>query len=350
MSPRIATTERRSQHRLTEWSTGRRAHERGRMVRLGRRPDPVLDFARAVVRSLSDRPRWVPSRFLYDAEGRRIFERMCRAPEYYLTRVERALLDVCAPSICRLTGPRTIVELGSGGPRKADVLLAAYGEAYGPVRYAPVDESESALSATLHSLTARHQALAIRALLGLSEAAFPLFERFSPLLLLFLGSALGNLPETEAAAFWTRVSRALAPRDCVLVGVDLVKDPAAIHAAYNDAAGWSAAFTRNAFARMNRELGSAVDLDGLRHEAAYRSEWRRVEIAARITRPQIIRVAPLGRTVTLQTGERVRVGISRKFEVADLESYLSAFGFEPLRTFADTGRGYALLLLRRQAG
>jgi L-histidine N-alpha-methyltransferase len=133
----------------------------------------------------------------------------------------------------------------------------------------------------------------------------------------------------------------------MILGADLVKDAAIIDAAYNDAGGWSAAFTKNIFARMNRELGSEIDLNAIDHEAAYRPDWRRVEIFARMTRRQEIRLAPLDRTITLEAGERVMTEISRKFELTELSEYLGAFELETVQTFTDSDRPYALLLLRR---
>ena len=309
--------------------------------------DPVLDFARSVALGLSDHPMWLPCRFLYDAEGSRLFERICETPEYYLTRMEATLLDASVATISQVTGDRALVELGAGNARKTERVLAAYTRAYGTAQYVPVDISGEALVQTADALAARYPGVSIRGLHGTYEAVFPLLGRLSPLMLLFLGSTLGNLNQTEAAAFWSKVRCALTPGDFVLLGVDLVKEASAINAAYNDAAEWSAAFTKNIFARMNRELGSEIDLDAIEHEAAYRPEWQRVEIFARMTRRQQIHLAPLGRTITLEAGERVMTEISRKFELAELGAYLSIFGLETVRTFTDPREWYALLLLRR---
>jgi L-histidine N-alpha-methyltransferase len=165
---------------------------------------------------------------------------------------------------------------------------------------------------------------------------------------MFLGSTVGNLNQTEAAAFWGRVSQALAPGDCVLLGADLAKPAPVLNAAYNDAAGWSAAFTKNIFARMNRELGSGIDLETIGHEARYREEWRRVEIFARFTERQTIRVRPLSRSFTVEAGERIMTEISRKFDLPELATYLSTFGLETVRSFTDPNGWYAVMLLRRR--
>jgi L-histidine N-alpha-methyltransferase len=307
------------------------------------------EFARAAALGLSDHPRWLPCRYLYDAEGSRLFERITETPEYYLTRTETALLDGAADAIARLTGSRTLVELGAGNARKTERILTAYTQRYGAARYVPVDVSGGTLAETAQTLARQFPTLAIRGVHGTYQTVFPLLPSLSPVVLLFLGSTIGNLNQTEAAAFWSEVRCALSPGDFMLLGVDLVKDAAIIDAAYNDAAGWSAAFTKNIFARMNRELGSEIDLGAIDHEAAYRPDWRRVEIFARMTRRQEIRLAPLDRTITIEAGERVMTEISRKFELTELREYLGLFELETVQTFADPDRPYALLLLRRRS-
>jgi L-histidine Nalpha-methyltransferase len=317
-----------------------------RIVRCSPAQDPLLDFARSVVRGVTDRPRWLPARFLYDAEGSKLFERICDTPEYYLTRTETAILAAHADTISQLTGAATIVELGSGSARKTELLLGAYGRAYGAVRYVPVDVSEYALHESSSALAARHRHVSIEALHGTYDHAFPQFPRLRPLVLLFLGSTIGNLNETEAAAFWRHVSQALAPGDHVLLGVDLAKPAPLLNAAYNDAAGWSAAFTRNIFARMNRELGSGLDLATIAHEAQYREERGRVEIFARFAQRQTIHVGPLNQSFTLQAGERVMTEISRKFALPGLAAQLATFGLQTVRSFTDARGWYAVMLLR----
>lgn len=324
-----------------------RRRARARIVSTGPGAAAVDQFARDVVVGLADHPRWLPARYLYDAEGSRLFEQISETAEYYLARLEAELLEMSAAMISRVTGDRTLVELGAGSARKTERLLAAYARAWGAARYVPVDVSAAALHASADALVRRHPTLSIRAIHGRYEAAFPLLARVSPLVLLFLGSTIGNLNQTEAALFWRQVGDALVPGDYVLLGVDLVKDADIINAAYNDAAGWSAAFTTNVFARMNRELGSAIDLDAIEHEAVYRPEWSRVEIFARMTRRQSIHIAPLDITLTIDAGERVMTEISRKFHLAELRTYLTCFGFDTVRVFSDPKRWYGLLLLRK---
>jgi L-histidine N-alpha-methyltransferase len=304
------------------------------------------EFARAVMIGLSDHPRWLPVRFLYDERGSHLFEAITATPEYYPTRTESGILAASAAEISKLTGPVTLIELGSGSSAKTGHLLAAYATRNPAVRYVPVDVSASALRAGTGVLLAAHPLVDITPVHGTYDLAFPMLRELSPAMLVFLGSTIGNLNQTEAALFWTEVARHLAPGDFVLLGVDLVKEPRLIDAAYNDASGHSAEFTRNIFHRMNRELGSGLDLGQIDHLATYNAEWQRVEIHARFRTAQVVRLEPLGTSVRVGAGERIMTEISRKFVLDELEQYLTAFGFTLRRVFTDERRWFAVLLLQ----
>lgn len=305
------------------------------------------EFARAVLIGLSDHPRWLPCQYLYDGHGSELFDAICRSPEYYLTRTESAILSDASAELRELTGPLTLVELGSGSSTKTGHLIAAYGQDGDPVRYVPVDVSAAALRAGTELLLAAHLPVRITGVHGTYDRVFPMLRDLSPVMLVFLGSTIGNLNQTEAAQFWADVARHLAPHDHVLLGIDLVKDPAVITAAYNDAAGHSAAFTRNIFHRMNRELGAGLDVNHIEHLAVYEEAWQRVEIFARFTTEQVVRLEPLATGVTVHAGDRIMTEISRKFVLDELEQYLLAFGFRVRRTFTDSRRWFAVLLLQR---
>ena len=311
--------------------------------------DPALDFATAVVAGLSDRPRWLPCRFLYDERGSGIFEAICETAEYYLTRTEAAILEASAGEIRELTGPVALVELGPGNAAKTQALLGAYADASRPTRYIPVDVSETALHQAARAIAVNHPSVQVQGIHGAYEVALPLLRTLSPAMLVFLGSTIGNLNQTEASLFWRNVARHLRTGDFVLLGVDLVKDARVLHAAYNDAAGHSAAFTTNLFARMNRELGAGIDLSTLSHEARYSHEWQRIEICARFAADQTIHLRPLERTLRISAGERVMTEISRKFVIDDLREYLACFRLNVRQVFTDERGWYAVLLLQRSA-
>ncbi len=322
--------------------------EAGQVVSAPALADPVPEFARAVVVGLSERPLWLPCRFLYDEAGSEIFERITSAAEYYPTRKEAEILAAASDDIRDRTGPVTLVELGSGNSAKTNLLLRAYAQDGSRVRYVPIDVSESALVEAADSITRWHREVEVRGIHATYEAAFPLLGQVSPAMVLFLGSTIGNLNQTEAAQFWTAFAGHLGAGDFVLLGLDLVKDPDIINPAYNDAAGHSAAFTKNVFERMNRELGSDIDIDAIEHVAAYREQWQRVEIFARFSRDQAIFVEPYNQSISVAAGDQVMTEVSRKFILGQQERYLACFGLEVREIYLDSDEWFAVLLLQRR--
>ncbi len=304
-----------------------------------------MEFARAAAIGLTDTPRWLPCQYLYDARGSELFEEITRQPEYYPTRVEAGILKRHAPDVSAATGPATLIELGSGNSLKTDYLLDAYGDR--PVTYVPVDVSAAALAEATQRIEREHPDVRVRQIVGRYEEAFPAFRRYSPSLVMFLGSTIGNFNHGESLGFWRRVSDALSPGDHFLLGVDLVKDTAVLEAAYNDAAGVTDQFTKNLFVRMNRELGSGIDVQQVEHVARYNAEWQRIEIFARFRQAQTVRIAPLDKEIVIGAGELIMTEISRKFVLHDLRSYLSNFGLCEVRVFTDEQEWFGVLLLRR---
>ena len=309
--------------------------------------EDVLEFARAVGVGLTDTPRWLPCRYLYDARGSELFEQITKQPEYYPTRTEARILARYAHEIRKLTGPVTLIELGSGSSAKTDILLRAYARSGDPVHYVAVDVSDSILKHARAVIAERYPSVTMSPVVGPYGEAFPLFQRASPAMALFLGSTIGNFNQTESAWFWEKVSGNTPAGDFFLLGVDLVKDTAILEAAYNDAAGVTAQFTSNLFVRMNRELGSTIDVSAIEHVAKYNADWRRMEIFARFHKTQTIDVKPLDRSHIVTAGEQIMIEISRKFSVEDLSEFVRYFGFRVLRAFTDDRDWFAVLLLQK---
>jgi gamma-glutamyl hercynylcysteine S-oxide synthase len=324
----------------------RRERHAGYELEIDALEEPTDTFAQSVVRGLSDRPRWLHCRYLYDAQGSEIFERICQQPEYYQTRTEAALLAQNAAEIRRIAGCPTLVELGSGSSVKTRHLLSAWTAGRADARYVPVDISLSMLAQSCRELAESYPMLAIRGVAASYERAFPKLRDLSPLVLLFLGSTIGNLNPQEMSDFFDRVSAGLSPGDHFLLGIDLVKDIRTLEAAYNDAAGWSAAFTKNLFARMNRELGTRLDLSAIEHVAYYDGQLDRIAIFARFVREAVIELPDLGRRFRIAPGEMVLTEISRKFQVDEMAAHAARFGFETARVFMDPTKAFAVLLLR----
>ncbi|NIR42756.1 MAG: L-histidine N(alpha)-methyltransferase [Gemmatimonadetes bacterium] len=309
--------------------------------------DTVMTFARSVAAGLSDDPKWLHCRFLYDAEGSRLFERITEQPEYYPTRTEAAILQAHADEIRALTGPVAIVELGSGYSVKTEHLLGAYAGDGKDVLYVPVDVSASALREANRSIASNFPAVRFTGITGPYPSAFPVLRQLSPQLVVFLGSTIGNFNPGEMTAFFSALSGHMPAHDFFLLGADLVKDPTVLEAAYNDAAGITARFTKNYFVRLNRELGAELDLDAIEHVAVWNPEWERMEIYAHFHRAQEIYIEPLDESYQIAAGERILIEISRKFRLPMLRAELAKHGFRSRRSFSDEKGWFALLLLER---
>jgi len=309
--------------------------------------DPAYEFARSTASGLLSAPRRIESRFLYDSEGSTLFDRITQLPEYYLTRSETSILAANSARIREITGPVTLVELGSGSALKTDLLLHAWLDCAEGGSYVPVDVSEAALAAACGRITAKFPQVRVIGVNSEYQDAFPLFAQLSPTMVLFLGSSIGNFNPAEMLRFVSSLAAALQPGDFFLVGIDLVKEVHLLEAAYNDAAGVTASFTRNLFARMNRELGSSLDTSAIEHVARYHPAREQIETFAYFRRQQTLYLAPIDRRIIIPQGESVQVEISRKFRLKQFVPYLEGFGFDAVQVFTDERGWFALVLLRR---
>jgi len=308
---------------------------------------PRLDFARSVATGLKSNPRCLDCRFLYDAPGSELYEEITRQPEYYPTRTEAGILARWAETIAGITGPVNLLEFGSGSSAKTGFLLSAYRKHVSPITYLPVDVSRTALQAASADIVSNFPQVMTIGIHGTYEVAFPLLEGLSPVMVVFLGSTIGNFDRARTEKFFRALSSHLSPGDFFLLGVDLVKDPSILEAAYNDSAGITEAFTRNLFKRMNRELGSRIDVRCIDHVALWNPMMEQIEIDALFTRMQTIRIAPLNLNFDIQAGEGVRTEISRKFRTSSLSVQLISAGFQIRRIFSDSKEWFSLLLLEK---
>ncbi len=312
-------------------------------------PDQARNaFAQSVALGLSSHPRHLSCRYLYDDRGSALFDEITRQPEYYLTSVEDRLLAENAEEICRLAGTPTLVELGSGTSTKTRHLLDAWvGEA--DPTYIPVDICPGIVAQSCETLGGLYPDLELRGIAGSYEQAMPRLASFSPLTVAFLGSTVGNLEGSDLDEFLDRLSASLRPGDHFLVGFDLVKDPTILEAAYNDAAGVTAEFTRNLFVRMNRELGTSIDVHEVDHVAYFNERLERIDIFARFNRETIVSLECLDREFRIAAGEMVQTEMSQKFRLPEMSRRLSRHGFAFRRSFVDADQRFALLLARRRA-
>jgi L-histidine Nalpha-methyltransferase len=320
------------------------------LLHMGPGGNPQGDFAAAIAAGLRSQPRQIPCRYLYDQAGSLLYEQICLQPEYYPTRTETAILAQHARTIAALTGSVNLLELGAGSSVKTGLLLEAYLDAGTLPCYIPVDVSESALLLGQSEIGRTVPQVTSVGLHGRYEEALPLLNVLSPAMVLFLGSTIGNFAKDEARVFLGNMAGRLAEGDFFLLGLDLVKAPELLEAAYNDAAGVTAAFTRNLFARMNRELGTAIDLRTIEHQARYDAERQRIEIHAIFHSAQTIHLPSLGQTFQIAAGEPIQTEISRKFRLEEISPWLSAFGFATRKIFTDEREWFALALLQKSGG
>ncbi|WP_237534336.1 L-histidine N(alpha)-methyltransferase [Streptomyces sp. SID3343] len=297
----------------------------------------VLDGLTAPAKSLP--PKW-----FYDARGSELFEEITHLPEYYPTRAEQEILTRHAPEIAAKTRAATLIELGSGSSRKTRLLLDALTQAGTLVRYVPLDVSDSALVQAGEALCRDYPTLRVAAKVTDFEHDLALADEPGPRLLGFLGSTLGNLDGGQRAAFYGTVRRALSADDTLLLGVDLVKDPDVLVAAYDDSQGVTAAFDKNVLHVLNRELAADFDPDAFDHRAVWNAAEERIEMHLRSRVTQSVKVRALDLSVDFAKGEDLRTEISVKFRREALTAELDDAGFTVRHWWTDRLARFALLL------
>ncbi|MFB8208724.1 L-histidine N(alpha)-methyltransferase [Streptomyces sp. NPDC056010] len=306
-------------------------------------PEDATDAAlRAdVLHGLSRRPKTLPPKWFYDARGSELFEEITRLPEYYPTRAEREILIDRAGEIAAASGARTLVELGSGSSEKTRHLLDALTDLHS---YVPVDVSESALRGAAEALLTERPGLSVHALIADFTAGLSLPETPGPRLVAFLGGTLGNLLPGERSVFLKSVRDLLAPGDTLLLGTDLVKDEGVLVAAYDDAAGVTAAFNRNVLSVVDRELGADFVPEDFAHVARWnpREEW--IEMRLRARRSLTVKIPELDLVVPFEAGEELRTEVSAKFREDGVRGELATAGLRLAHWWTDSEDRFALSL------
>jgi dimethylhistidine N-methyltransferase len=294
-----------------------------------------------VVAGLSLPQKALPPKYFYDAEGGRLFERICRLPEYYLTRAELALTRRHLASIARFAGRGCeLIEYGSGASLKTRLLIRALR----PSAYVPVDISQAALAGAARRLAREFGWLQIFAVSGDFSQPLRLPVHRARVagrrIVYFPGSTIGNLTPEEAQAFLKMTRGQVGRTGAMLVGVDLKKDANVLHAAYNDAHGVTAAFNLNLLRRINRELGADFDLRRFRHYACYSPAPGRIEMHLVSLARQSVRLGE--HRFEFATGETIHTENSYKYSVEEFGALAAQAGFRPQRVWQDARQRFAL--------
>lgn len=312
-------------------------------------PTANEELAADTLKGLGADPKWLHPKYLYDKRGSQLFDAICGTQEYYPTRTEYALLRGIAPELLKSAAPDTIVELGSGAARKTRVLLDAAQEADLPLHYVPLDVSESMLRATANELMAEYPELTVHGLVADYTQQLDILPRDGRRLFLFLGSTLGNFEPDSARDFLRQIAREMAPGDTLLLGTDLVKPAAVLNAAYNDAAGLTAAFNTNLLTMLNRELQSNFQLAQFEHQAQFVQSRSQVEMRLRSMCEQEVEIPAIREVVRFAAGETILTEISRKFTRESVRCLLGEAGLDLAAWHTPENRYFGLSLARLRA-
>jgi len=310
----------------------------------------AIEFAAEVRRDLQLTPKQLQSKYLYDALGSSLFEAICRLPWYRITRAENRLLIAHADEVVSALDnePATIVELGCGSGEKLAVLAEALQNAGGSARVHIIDISSQALEQTEQRLTRLQHVSVVGHQstyeVGLRRAA-EVREGRGSMLVLLLGSNIGNFDAPGADEFLRAIRRGLLPGDGLLLGADLVKPERALRLAYDDPLGVTAAFNRNLLVRINRELGGDVDVDAFGHRAVWNAAASRVEMHLVAQRAQRVRIPAAELEVAFDQGERIWTESSYKYEPEQIVAMLESAGFQCASQWIDPVDRFALTLV-----
>jgi len=303
------------------------------------------DIVGVALAGLTATPKTLPPKLFYDTQGVKLFEAITRLPEYYLTRVERALLHTIAGQIVALAAPCSIlVEYGASDEGKASLLLDAGARAFSS--YVPIDVASGALAAMQQRLRLSHSGLSVHPLCAdfLRPLTLPGDLAGRPKFGFFPGSTIGNLEPLAARAFLGEARHTLGQGAWLIVGVDLRKSVDLLLPAYADSSGVTAAFNLNILHRLNREAASDFDTAAFVHRVRWNEQEGRIEMHLESIRPQKVQLA--GKTLTFDAGETIHTENSYKYGIADFRCLASSAGWSAPSVWADPENLFSIHALR----
>ncbi len=303
----------------------------------------TLQFMQDMQAALSQSPKSISPKYFYDQAGSALFDRICELPEYYPTRTELSILQTHAADMAKHMGEHAdIIEFGAGSLQKIRLLLNA---ATKPARFVPMDISGPHLQAASVSLQKEFPALQIQPMVGdyTSDWQLPAaLPQAGKRVAFFPGSTIGNFSPAQALSFFRNCAQHLAG-GALLLGVDLIKSPNVLHAAYNDAQGVTAAFNLNLLVRANRELGCDFDLSQFAHSAFYNAPLQRIEMHLLSLKAQTVHLN--GQAYAFHEGETLHTEYSHKFTIAGVQQAAQSAGLQAGPVWTDPQHLFGLLWL-----
>lgn len=298
----------------------------------------LTDMRSEILAGLRSRPKSISPKYFYDERGSKLFDQICKAPEYYATRTEIELLSRYAADIAEMGGANCLlVELGSGSSTKVRLLL----DMLHPAAYMPIDISRDYLIDTANRLAADCPWLDVHATcMDYTQQIELPFDPGFKKVIFFPGSSIGNFEPPDAIQLLTMIAHKMRPDDMLIVGVDLKKDTATLNAAYNDAQGITAAFNKNLLAHINRRLGANFDLENFSHFAFYNEPAGRIEMHLESLYDQIVVVA--GSPTSFKRGERIHTENSYKYSIEEFLDMGARAGLSHMNTWTDSQRLFSI--------
>jgi len=302
-----------------------------------------------IFEGLANPQKSISSVFFYDEKGSRLFEKITRLPEYYLTRTEKQLIKQCAENLPFELNNMEIIELGSGDCGKISLFLSSIPDLQAEsITYTPVDVSLSAILDSGKELQKIFPDMKIRGILAdfLMQAA-KLPKNNKKRLFCFFGSTIGNLSSQERTVFIRDIGKGMRPGEYFIVGVDLVKDRKILEEAYNDSRGITAQFNKNILTSINRIALTDFDPLSFEHLAFYNDTHNKIEMHLRSTEQQMIRTPYLKEELTLMAGETIHTENSHKFTPSHIQELTEPASLSPAAIYTDSKNWFSLFLLRK---
>jgi L-histidine Nalpha-methyltransferase len=305
-------------------------------------------LALAVREGLSAMPKRLPCWLLYDAIGSSLFEQITELPEYYLTRTERCIFEMCAGEILQQAGPSlTLVELGAGTASKTCILIEELLQRQSRALFYPIDVSPSALDEAVRQLGRQFPNLRVNPIVADYTGGVPALSRISGRkLVLYIGSSIGNFEPPDSVRLLRRIRQTLRTGDALLLGADFAKSPKILLPAYNDSQGVTESFSKNILRRLNRELDADFNLDLFRHVALWNRQQSRMEIYLESVVDQTVFIPALDMDVDFAPGERIHTENSYKYTPQIIESLLRQSGFKFEQSWCDRKKWFGVHLAR----
>jgi L-histidine N-alpha-methyltransferase len=309
----------------------------------------LQQFKKDTLAGLSSKPPFLFPKWCYDEAGGRIFEAITRLREYYLTRREFSIISRYAAHLAEMTQAELVMELGAGSSRKTHTILTALRDAGYLREFVPLDVDEAMLNHAGIELARHYPGVKVHAIVGDYEYNIaPIPQSPGRRLILFLGSTIGNLRPPDRRRFLDMLRQSMGEQDMLLLGIDLVKSPDRLIAAYNDSAGLNTAFALNALSVINHGLGGDFSLEAFQHYAEWNDSSEQMEMYLEATADQRVHIRDIDLTLEMNRGDRIQTEISTKFRLESVESELMQSALRINTWWADDHQDFAMVLAAKK--